>query len=276
MMARKPKREGACKMDIDILELSERKARFILSGVSVSFANALRRAILAEVPVMAIDEINIYDNTSVLFDEQLSLRMGLIPLKADTKNFSLPEECTCEGKGCPTCQVSMTLSAEGPKVVYSGDIVSSDPGVCPADATIPIVELKDKHKVVLEAIAKLGTYRKHAKWQVGIVSGYKNVPILTFKECDLCGECVRVCPRDILKIEGEKVKIADNDIIECSLCKLCEEACEMDAISVDYDPESFVMMFETSGGITAAELAVEAANSIKARAQKMEEILDTL
>jgi len=130
--------------------------------------------------------------------------------------------------------------------------------------------------VVLEAIAKLGTYRKHAKWQVGIVSGYKNVPILTFKECDLCGECVRVCPRDILKIEGEKVKIADNDIIECSLCKLCEEACEMDAISVDYDPESFVMMFETSGGITAAELAVEAANSIKARAQKMEEILDTL
>jgi DNA-directed RNA polymerase subunit D len=276
MMVRKPKREGAYKMDIDILELSERKARFILSGVSVSFANALRRAILAEVPVMAIDEINIYDNTSVLFDEQLSLRMGLIPLKADTKSFSLPEECTCEGKGCPMCQVSMTLSAEGPRVVYSGDIVSQDPGVCPADATIPIVEIKDKHKVVLEAIARLGTYRKHSKWQAGVVSGYKNVPVLTFKECDLCGECVKVCPRDILKIEDEKVKIADNDIIECSLCKLCEEICEMDAISVGYDPESFVMMFETSGGITAEELAIEAMNSIKTRAQKMGEILDTL
>jgi DNA-directed RNA polymerase subunit D len=247
-------------MDIDILELSERKARFILSGVSVSFANALRRAILAEVPVMAIDEINIYDNTSVLFDEQLSLRMGLIPLKADTKDFSLPEECTCEGNGCPTCQVSMTLSAEGPRVVYSGDIV----------------ELKDKHKVVIEAIARLGMYRTHAKWQAGIVSGYKNLPVLTFKECDLCGECIKVCPRDILKIEGEKVTITDNDIIECSLCKLCEEACEMNAISVGYDPESFVMMFETNGGITAAELALEAMNSIRTRAQKMGEILDSL
>ncbi|GFO97790.1 DNA-directed RNA polymerase subunit D [groundwater metagenome] len=276
MMARKLKREGACKMDIDILELSERKARFILSGVSVSFANALRRSILAEVPVMAIDEINIYDNTSVLFDEQLALRMGLIPLKADTKDFSLPEECTCEGKGCPACQVSMTLSAEGPKIVNSGDIVSSDPGVCPADATIPIVELKEKHKVVLEAIARLGTYRKHAKWQAGIVSGYKSVPVLTFRECDLCGECVEVCPRDILKIEGNKVMITDKGIIECSLCKLCEEGCDMDAISVGYDPESCVMMFETSGGITAAKLAVEAANSIKTRAQKMGEILDTL
>jgi len=276
MMVRKPRREGACKMDIDILELSERKARFILSDVSVSFANAIRRSILAEVPVMAIDEINIYDNTSVLFDEQLSLRMGLIPLKADTKNFTLPEECTCEGKGCPTCQVSMTLSAEGPKVVYSGDIVSSDPGVVPADATIPIVELKEKHKVVLEAIAKLGTYRKHAKWQVGTVSGYKNVPILTFKECDLCGECVRVCPRNILKPGKDKVMVEESDKIECSLCKLCEEACEMDAISVGYDPESFVMLFETSGAMTAAELAVEAANSIKSRAQKVGEILDTL
>ncbi len=263
-------------MDIDILELSERKARFILSGVSVPFANALRRSILAEVPVMGIDEINIYDNTSVLFDEQLSLRMGLIPLKADTKNFSLPEECTCEGKGCPTCQVSMTLSAEGPRVVYSGDIVSSDPGVTPVDATIPIVELKEKHKVVLEAIARLGTYRKHAKWQAGIVSGYKNVPVLTFKECDMCGECVKVCPRNILTIEENNIKVSDKDIIECSLCRLCEEACDMDAVSVSYDPRSFVMTFETSGGITAADLAVEAATSIKTRAQKMGEILDTL
>lgn len=263
-------------MDIDILELSERKARFILSDVSVSFANALRRSILAEVPVMGIDEINIYDNTSVLFDEQLSLRMGLIPLKADTKNFSFPDECACEGKGCPTCQVSMTLSAEGPRVVYSGDIVSLDPGICPVDATIPIVELKDKHKVVLEAIARLGTYRKHAKWQAGIVSGYKNLPVLAFKECDLCGECVKVCPRDILSIEDNMVRVADKDIIECSLCRLCEEACDMDAISVDYNPASFVMTFETSGGITAADLAVEAATSIKTRAQKMEEILDTL
>ena len=47
-------------MDIDIIELSERKARFVLSGVSASFANAIRRSILAEVPVLAIDDVNIY------------------------------------------------------------------------------------------------------------------------------------------------------------------------------------------------------------------------
>ncbi len=261
-------------MDIDIIELSERKARFVLSGVSAAFANALRRSILSEVTVLAIDDVNIYDNTSVLFDEQLALRLGLIPLKADTKKYVFPEDCTCQGQGCPLCQVSLTLSAEGPKVVYSGEMVSTDPDVRPAEATIPIVELKEKHKVVVEAIARLGTGRSHSKWQAGIASGFKNMPVITIGDCDQCGRCIEVCPRSILKPNGDKVKVAD--VIECSLCKLCEESCDMDSISVSYDPESFVMTFETSGSMTAAELAVEAADTIKRKAEQLGEILNTL
>ena len=84
-------------MEIDIIELSDRKARFVLSGVSTAFANAIRRSILSEVPVLAIDDVNIYDNTSVLFDEQLALRLGLIPLKADAKKYTFRELCKCEG-----------------------------------------------------------------------------------------------------------------------------------------------------------------------------------
>lgn len=261
-------------MDIDIIELSDRKARFVLSGVSTAFANGLRRAIAAEVPTLAIDDINIYDNTSVLFDEQLALRMGMIPIKGDTRNFSFPEECTCKGQGCPLCQISFTLSAEGPKVVYSGDMVSADPGVKPVDATIPIVELKDKHKVVVEAIAKLGTGRRHAKWQAGIASGYKNMPVVAIDKCDQCGKCIDVCPRSILKLNGNSISVTD--ITECTMCKLCEKACDIKAISIKADPGSFVMTFETSGAITAADLALEAAASIKKRSEQLVEILGTL
>ncbi len=274
MTALSPRKAGACKMDIDIIELSERKARFVLSGVSASFANALRRSILAEVPVLAIDDVNIYENTSVLFDEQLSLRLGMIPLKTDIKSFGLPEECTCKGEGCPSCQVSLTLSAEGPKVVYSGDMVPTDPKVVPADLTIPIVELKEKHKVVVEAIARLGTGRNHSKWQAGVASGYKNMPVVTIGDCDSCGKCVEVCPRQILKLNGSKAKV--KDIIECSMCMLCEEACDMDSIKVSSDPESFVMTFETTGALSASELALEAANSIKKRAEQLTEIIGAL
>lgn len=260
-------------MDIDILELSERKARFVLSGVSSSFANALRRGVLAEVPVLAIDDVNVYENSSVLFDEQLALRLSLIPLKADIKSYSLPEECTCSGVGCALCQVSLTLSAEGPRVVYSGDMVATDPQVRAADATIPIIELKEKHRVVVEAVARLGIGKNHTKWQAGVAAGYKNMPVLTIGECDNCGKCVEVCPREVLKLNGNKVKV--KDIIECSMCRLCEEACDMSSIEVSSDPESFVMTFETTGALTAAELALEAANSIKKRAEQLGEILGT-
>ncbi len=261
-------------MDIDIIELSERKARFVLSGVSASFANALRRSILAEVPVLTIDDVNIYENTSVLFDEQLSLRLGMIPLKTDIKSFSLPEECTCKGEGCPSCQVSLTLSAEGPKVIYSGDMVPTDPKVVPAELTIPIVELKEKHKVVVEAIARLGTGRNHCKWQAGVASGYKNMPVVTIGDCDSCGKCVEVCPRQILKLNGDKAKV--KDIIECSMCRLCEEACDMDSIKVSSDPGSFVMTFETTGALPASELALLAAESIKKRAEQLTEIIGAI
>ncbi len=260
-------------MDIDIIELSERKGKFVLSGVSASFANALRRSMLAEVPVLAIDEVNVYDNTSILFDEQLALRLGLIPLKADTSLYNMPEECSCGGEGCASCQVTLTLSAEGPKMVYSGDLVSTDPGVRPADTTIPIVELMENHKIVVEAIARLGIGRKHAKWQAGIACGYKNMPVITIGECDLCEKCVEACPRNILKING---KLDVVNIMNCSLCRLCEEACYTDSIKVSEDPESFIISFETTGAMSAAKLVEEAANSIKKKAVQLNEILEAL
>lgn len=260
-------------MDIDIIELSERKGRFVLSGVSASFANALRRSMLAEVPVLAIDEVNVYDNTSILFDEQLALRLGLIPLKSDN-SYTMPEECSCEGEGCASCQVSLTLSAEGPRMVYSGDLVSTDPKVCPADPTIPIVELKENHKIVVEAIARLGIGKKHAKWQAGIACGYKNLPVITIDECDLCEKCVEACPRNILKINGNKLHVVN--IMDCSLCKLCEEACDTESIKVKEDPECFIMSFETSGAMTAAQLVEEAINNIKKKAIQLNKILEEL
>ena len=261
-------------MDIDIIELSERKARFVLSGVASSFANGLRRSILAEVPVMAIDEVNIYENTSVLFDEQFALRLGLIPLKAPRNTYVLPEECTCNGVGCVSCKVSLTLSAEGSRVAYSGDMVSADPLVEVADKKVPIVDLKDRHKVVVEAIARLGTGRKHSKWQAGIAAGYKNMPIITIGDCDYCGGCVEVCPRNILKIDDGKVKVIN--LIDCSLCGMCEEKCGMHSIKVTSDPNSFIMTYETTGAMTAAEIAIEAMGDIKKRAEMFSQIVDAL
>src|SRR6267143_1138841 len=77
-------------MDIKLLTKEQDTIRFVLSDVSPAFANALRRIILAEVPVMAIEDVMILENSSVMYDEILAHRLGLIPITTD-QTYNLPE-----------------------------------------------------------------------------------------------------------------------------------------------------------------------------------------
>ena len=135
--------------------------------------------------------------------------------------------------------MSLTLSAEGPCVVHSRDLKSSDPETVPVDQNVPIVELKAGQKVVLTAVARLGKAKEHAKFQPVSASGYKNLPVITISEkCDLCKACVDACPRGVFKIE--KGKLVVGDIYKCSMCKLCTEACDASAITVGAEDKTFI------------------------------------
>lgn len=154
--------------------------RFVVKGVDVPFANALRRTMLAEVPSMAIDEVVIIQNSSVLNDEILAHRLGLIPLRTDLDSYNLPDECTCKSEfGCNLCRVSLALEAEATEktiTIYSGNLVSENPNIIPASNRVPIVKLAPGQKLRLEAYARLGKGEKHAKWQPVSVSTYEYQP----------------------------------------------------------------------------------------------------
>ena len=264
-------------MEVDILELSERSAKFVLSNVSTAFANSIRRAMIADVPTLAIEYVNLYDNTSVLYDEQLALRLSLIPLITDIETYVSQAECNvCGGEGCTACEVSLTLSSEGPVTVYSRDLISSDPKIQPADPNVPIVELKKGQKLVLEAIAHMGYGKDSVKWQAGVACGYKNVPIITIENCDACGQCAAECPKGIIRIEGTGARIAEDDTIKCFLCRLCEKVCDINAIKINFNEKAFVFSMESDGSYTAKDLALNAANVIKGKAEEILNILDQL
>lgn len=77
---------------IQLRSLTDQRADFILSNVSLSFANALRRVIIAEVPTVAIDTVEIMNNTTVLPDEMLAHRLGMIPLISTGVTQSLRDQ----------------------------------------------------------------------------------------------------------------------------------------------------------------------------------------
>ncbi|MBN2421287.1 DNA-directed RNA polymerase subunit D, partial [Candidatus Woesearchaeota archaeon] len=94
------------------------RATFTIKDATPAFVNALRRTITEAVPVMAIEDVEFKNNSSVLYDEILALRLGLIPFKTDLSSYNVPSECTCNGEGCAKCTLALTLSAKGPCIVY--------------------------------------------------------------------------------------------------------------------------------------------------------------
>ena len=270
-------------MEITFASLDDSLARFTLTGASPAFANAMRRAMIGEVPTLAIEDVRIYDNTSALFDEMLAHRIGLIPITTDLTTYSTKETCSCGGAGCPGCTATYTLSVEGPRTVTSSDLIPQDPGAAPVYDNIPIVKLTKGQKLVIEARAILNIGRAHAKWQPTLVCGYKNHPIITISEaCDACGMCVEECPRDILVVKGKKVQVAEGKLPDCSMCKLCERAClasgigDEPAIRITAEPDRFIFVVESDGSLTAKEIMNRALLFIREQADELEKQLGEL
>jgi DNA-directed RNA polymerase subunit D len=116
-----------------------------------SLANSIRRSV-AEVPTLAIEDVEIFKNDSALYDEVLAHRLGLIPLKTEKSMSS-------------KTKVDLKLSKSGPGTVYASDLKGA------ADAVfgqIPITILRENHKLELVASAILGLGVEHAKFSPGL------------------------------------------------------------------------------------------------------------
>ena len=156
-------------MDIQLITNSGDKLQFMTRDISPAFANALRRVMTSEVPVMAIEDVVIVENSSVMYDEFLAHRLGLIPLTTDIENYTLPEKCDCENDlGCGKCRTSLTLEVESedkPMIVYSKEFILQDPNIKPVSDDIPIVKLGVNQKIKLEAYGYTAK-RSSVNWRV--------------------------------------------------------------------------------------------------------------
>ena len=204
-----------------VLQESDDEISLQLEGVDRSYANAVRRFCISEVPSMAIDDIVILENSSVLYDEILAHRLGMVPLRTDLERYVLPDRCDCGNPlGCQKCRVLLVLDAtakERPRTVVSGDLVSEDREVCPVNPNIPIVKLAVGQSVKLEAYARLGRGKEHAKWQpatASILTEGKGEGVFVLKvETSGTMPAKEIVARSIEKLE-EKLKELQKEVEE--------------------------------------------------------------
>ncbi|MDO8556137.1 MAG: DNA-directed RNA polymerase subunit D [Nanoarchaeota archaeon] len=247
-------------MDVQFLEQSDNLSIFILKGASPTIANTIRRLVLDEVPNLAMDSITINDNGSAMFDEMLAHRLGLVPLTTDLKSYSKQEECKCEGKGCASCQVTLSLKATGPCTVYAGDLKSKDKAIQPVHPKTPLVKLLKNQSVELSAVAILGVGKVHTKFSPGLM-WYQGVPEFSVE----AGAKVPVCSIHKSLVPAAKA-VTSSDAKKCLLC-------------FDYDIEGitsvpskvdFLFTLESWGQLSCKEILQTAMDAMDTKVDQFE------
>ena len=159
-------------MSLEITNENEQNVSVKIKGVPLQYVNALRRICLNGVPIYAVESVDMLENSSVLADEGIAHRIGLIPLKTDL---------SASKDGNENDKIMLTLDSgvsDETRTILSGELKSQDNSVVPTSNDIPIVTLAPGQSIKFEAYARLGKGTEHARWNSA------NVATLTETEKD--------------------------------------------------------------------------------------------
>ena len=228
---------------MELIEKSKEKIVFT-SDMNLSLANAIRRSV-NEVPVLAIDEVDIYKNDSALYDEIIAHRLGLVPLENQKTKNAIEFKLQAKGE---TGGIVVLSKEMGEGIVYG---------------EMPIVLLEKDQELELVARARQGTGKEHAKFVPGLVY-YKQMPkIIITKDGEKHEELAKLYP-EVFSFEGKlKVKNA----WKCNLDN--EDLEDYKGVSIGLT-EELIFVIESWGMIDAKEIFSEACKVLKSNLGDLE------
>lgn len=206
--------------------------------VEESLANAVRRYV-HQIPVVAVDEVEISKNDSPLYDETIAHRIGLIPLKQNKK----------EG--------TMKLKANKEGFVYSGEFEGDAKVVYDR---IPITLLSKGQEIEIVAKTKAGKGADHSKYLPGLFV-YRNVfEIILDKE--VAEKISKIMPNVEIKIKGNKAVIMDDK--EREVYDVCDGLSEKEGKEIEVKPtKELVFSVESFGQMNPEDIFVKAIEALK-------------
>ncbi|KAF8756827.1 EXOIII protein, partial [Rhizoctonia solani] len=213
---------------------------FDLVGVDASIANAFRRILIAEVPTVAIENVYIWNNTSVIQDEVLAHRLGLVPIRADPALLDFPDSAvgptdrnTLVFKLSVTCSRNPGVPKDetDPAVLYKNanvlsghmewngvgeqvnDFGNNPPR--PHNPKILLAKLRPGQELEMELHCVKGVGQDHAKFSPVATASYRLMPHVIFRQPippHLCDKFVSCFPSGVFAVEqganGQKKVVA--------------------------------------------------------------------
>jgi DNA-directed RNA polymerase subunit D len=227
------------------MELIEKQDNKIIfrAEIDESLVNSIRRYVM-EIPILAVDELEIHRNDSPLYDETIAHRVGLIPLKME-KTFK-------EGT-----EIKLKLKTDKEGSVYSGDMKG---GAEVVYDKIPITLLHKGQEIEFGASAKIGRGSEHSKFNPGLIF-YRNVSEISFDK-GLSDELRKILPDVSIKDKGGKGVVMDNGVTEIAdlIEGLANE--KKKEITVDRKDE-LIITVESFGQIDSKEIFKKSIESLK-------------
>jgi len=211
------------------------------SAIDESLANAIRRY-MSHIPIIAIDEIEIFKNDSPLYDETVSHRVGLIPLKMSKALKKKP---------------LLKLSSKKEGFVYSNELTGE---IDPVYGNIPITYLNQGQELEFNATTISGNGTEHAKFSPGLMF-YRNIVEIGLDK-EFAEELKRIFPNNDLSEKGGKVIILDNK--KNQIEDVCESISEKHGKKAEINKkEGLILTLETFGQLDPEEIFGKAIDELK-------------
>ncbi|KAG8989994.1 DNA-directed RNA polymerase core subunit rpc40 [Tulasnella sp. JGI-2019a] len=295
------------KLVVQIQRLSEKTIELDLVGVDASIANALRRILLAEVPTMAIENVYVFNNTSVIQDEVLAHRLGLVPLSIDPRAldergpdgptdrdcivFKLDVACThnpraSQGEMDPAKKYRNSN-------VYSRDLVFAPQGdqaerfkdypPRPANSNILLAKLRPGQTVEMEMHAQKGIGSLHAKWSPVATASYRLLPHIIIRKpipphlCDKFAQCFAPGVIEVRQGDsGEKEAVVGDPRKETMSREVYRHAEFEGMVDLTRIRDFFLFSIESAGAYPPQDLFPESIRIMRSKIQTLKHAVECL